>query len=75
MWHCLTKGPAVEAGPFVTFLLLHLDIKNHTLEVVSAGHFPLYVRRAATGTIEAQPGAVTLTVAVTVTEPFRLSFK
>jgi serine phosphatase RsbU (regulator of sigma subunit) len=37
---------------FVTFLLFHLDTQTHALNVVSAGHFPLYVRRAATGAIE-----------------------
>lgn len=65
--YCVTSqsDPAVAVGTlnkllqeaginekFVTFELAVLDCRNNELTVVNAGHIPLLVRRAATGTIE-----------------------
>jgi serine phosphatase RsbU (regulator of sigma subunit) len=46
----LLEGAFTEK--FVTFLLASLEAKDNVLTVVNAGHIPLLVRRAASGSIE-----------------------
>ncbi len=45
----------LQAGRFVTFVAAILEPRSHTLHMLSAGHGPLFLYRAATDAVEAFP--------------------